>query len=166
MFKQFLTGSSFFAFLLVSSLSAHAQAPKPTQSVQPQAPAATQTKISSEELQKFARTIKQLIAIEQGANQQMGEVLSKSGLPQERFVEIHKSQRDPSAKPATAISPDEKKKYENAIASLRQIQQKAEVNMQNVLQKEGLKLERFNQIEAVVRQDPTLQQKVRDLIRG
>jgi hypothetical protein len=38
--------------------------------------------------------------------------------------------------------------------------------MQQVLQKEGLNPESFNKIEAAVRQDPALQQKVREIIQS
>lgn len=173
MFKQLLTGSCIFIFLLVGNLSVQAQqkpvSPSPSLSPQSQPPASntpTNTQVSSEELQKFARTIKQLIGIEQNANQEMTQVIGKSGLSQQRFFEIYKLQKTPSAQPTQAVSSQEKQQFEKAFTSLRQIQQQAETKMQQVLQTEGLKAERFNQIEAVVRQDPALQKKVREMIKG
>ncbi|MBW4595766.1 MAG: DUF4168 domain-containing protein [Brasilonema angustatum HA4187-MV1] len=169
MFKQILTGSYIFVFLLVSSLSAHAQAPKPTSpssSPSPQVPGTPQTKVSSEELQKFANSIKQLRVIKQGAVQQMGDVISKSGLSQERFLEIYKSQQNPPEKLKQAMTPQEKQQYEKAVTSLKSIQEKADTNMQQVLQKEGLGLERFNQIQVAVSQDPALKQKVQQMIKS
>jgi hypothetical protein len=168
-FKQILTGSYIFVFLLVSSLSAHAQAPKPTSpssSPSPQVPGTPQTKVSSEELQKFANSIKQLRVIKQGAVQQMGDVISKSGLSQERFLEIYKSQQNPPEKLKQAMTPQEKQQYEKAVTSLKSIQEKADTNMQQVLQKEGLGLERFNQIQVAVSQDPALKQKVQQMIKS
>ncbi|MBW4632650.1 MAG: DUF4168 domain-containing protein [Iphinoe sp. HA4291-MV1] len=183
MFKQILTGSYVFFFLLVSSLSAHAQAPtkpaspspslspslSPSPSSQPQAPAipqTSQTKVSPEELQKFASSLKQLIVIEQGANQQITQIISQSGLSQQRFLEVYKSQRNPSEKPKQAVTSKEKQQFDKAFTNLRSIQQEANTKMQQVLQKEGLPPERFNQIEAAVRQDPALQQKVREMIKS
>ncbi|NJM69046.1 MAG: DUF4168 domain-containing protein [Scytonema sp. RU_4_4] len=171
MFKQILIGSYVFVFLLVSSLSAHAQqAPKPTSpSSQPQVPITPQTsgtKVSQEELQKFASSLKQLLVIEQGANQQITEIVSKSGLSEQRFLEINKAQQNPSQPPAQAITPQEKQQFDKAFTSLRSVQQEANTKMQQVLQKEGLQAERFKQINAAVRQDPTLQQKVREMIKS
>ncbi|GAB1539850.1 hypothetical protein NUACC21_25180 [Scytonema sp. NUACC21] len=169
MFKQFLTGSCISLFLVVGNLSAQAQQKPTSPTPQTQPPASntsTNTQVSSEELQKFARTIKQLITIEQGANQEMTQVIAKSGLSQPRFMSIYKAQRTPSEQPKQAITPQEKQQFEKAFASLREIQQQAETKMQQVLQTEGLRPERFNQIEAVVRQDPALQKKVREMIKG
>jgi LAS superfamily LD-carboxypeptidase LdcB len=173
-FKQFLTGSCISLFLLVGNLSVQAQqkpiSPSPSSAPQSQPPASntpTNTQISSDELQKFARTIKQLIGITESANQEMSQVVSKSGLSQQRFIAIHKSQSTPSAtKPTPAVTSQEKQQYEKAFASLRQIQQQADTKMQQVLQAEGLQIDRFNQIEAAVRQDPALQKRVRDMIKG
>lgn len=167
MFKQLLTGSCIFLFLLVGNLSVQAQqkpvspSSSPTPQTQPPATTTTptNTQVSSEELQKFARTIKQLIGIEQNANQEMSQVITKSGLSQERFFAIYKSQKTPSTPPTPAVSSQEKQQFEKAFTNLRQIQQQAETKMKQVLQTEGLQPERFNQIEAVVRQDPALQKK-------
>ncbi|GAA6619376.1 DUF4168 domain-containing protein [Scytonema sp. NUACC26] len=173
MFKQLLTGSCIFLFLLVGNLSVQAQqkpvSPAPSSAPQSQPPASntpTNTQVSSEELQKFARTIKKLIGIEQNANQEMTQTISKSGLSQQRFMAIHQSQKTPSAQPTPAVTSQEKQQYEKAFASLRQIQQQAETKMRQVLQTEGLQPDRFNQIEAAVRQDPALQKKVREMIKG
>jgi hypothetical protein len=170
-FKQILTGSYVFVFLLASSLSAHAQVPKPVSpsaspSSQPQVPATSQTKVNPDELQKFARSLKQLLVIEQGANQQIVQLIGQSGLSQPRFLEIYKAQRTPSAQPTKAVTSQEKQQFDKAFTSLRSIQQEANTKMQQVLQKEGLNPESFNKIEAAVRQDPALQQKVREIIQS
>ena len=170
-FKQILTGSYVFVFLLASSLSAHAQVPKPASpsaspSSQPQVPATSQTKVNPDELQKFARSLKQLLVIEQGANQQIVQLIGQSGLSQPRFLEIYKAQRTPSAQPTKAVTSQEKQQFDKAFTSLRSIQQEANTKMQQVLQKEGLNPESFNKIEAAVRQDPALQQKVREMIKS
>lgn len=178
-FKQILTGSYVFVFLLASSLSAHAQVPKPASpsaspsasppaspSSQPQVPATSQTKVNPDELQKFARSLKQLLVIEQGANQQIVQLIGQSGLSQPRFLEIYKAQRTPSAQPTKAVTSQEKQQFDKAFTSLRSIQQEANTKMQQVLQKEGLNPESFNKIEAAVRQDPALQQKVREIIQS
>ncbi|NMG11062.1 hypothetical protein DP117_30985 [Brasilonema sp. UFV-L1] len=171
MFKQILIGSYVSVFLLVSSLSAYAQAPKPTSpSSQPQVPVTPQTsgttKVSPEELQKFASSLKQLLVIEQGANQQITQIVSKSGLSEQRFLEINKAQENPSQQPAKAITSQEKQQFDKAFTSLRSVQQETNTKMQQILQKEGLQPERFKQINAAVRQDPTLQQKVREMIKS
>jgi lipoprotein-anchoring transpeptidase ErfK/SrfK len=169
-FKQLLTGTYILGLLLVGNLSAQAQVQKPasspSQTQAPTAPTAPQTQVSQEELQKFARTIKQLIAIEQGANQEMTQVIGQSGLTQDRFIEINRAQRSPSAKPTKAVTPQEKQQYDKAFSRLGEIQKQAESKMEQVVQKEGIPIKRFNEIEAAVRQDPAMQQKVRQMIQS
>ncbi|WP_017316874.1 DUF4168 domain-containing protein [Mastigocladopsis repens] len=175
MFKQLLTGGYVLGLLLVGNLSALAQVQKPaTPPSQPQAPAAPQTQpqtqVTPEELQKFARTVKQLINIEQGANQEMTQVIGQSGLSQQRFIEIHKAQSSPSSGSTNGstktVTPQEKQQYDKAFTRLGEIQKQAESKMQQVVQKEGLPIKRFNEIEAAVRQDPAMQQKVRQMIQS
>nr|WP_202895398.1 DUF4168 domain-containing protein [Iningainema tapete] len=151
--------------LFVGTLSAQAQAPQPSPNKKTQAPAAS-AKVSQEELKKFAQTMKQLQPIVNSRNQEMKQVVSQSGLSEERFLEIYQSQRDASAKPTKAITPQEKQQYEKALPRLSQIQEQAQVKMQQVFQKEGLEPARFNQILAAVRQDPALQQTVQKMIQS
>lgn len=172
-FKPIITGSYIFVFLLASSLSAHA-VPKPVSPVspsvspssQPQVPVTPPTKVNPDELQKFARSLKQLLVIEQGANQQITQLIGQSGLTQPRFLEIYKAQQTPSSQPTKAVTSQEKQQFDKAFTSLRSIQQEANTKMKQVLQKEGLNPESFNKIEAAVRQDPQLQQKVREIIQS
>lgn len=166
MLKRLLTGSCVFVMLFVGTLSAQAQAPQPAPSKKPQAPAASQPQFSQEELQKFAKTMKQMLAIQESTNQEMKQVVGQSGLSEERFMEIYQSQKDPSAKPKKAITSPEKEQYDKAFVRLEGIQQKTREKMQQIVQKEGLEPARFNQILATVRQDPALQQKVRQMIQS
>ncbi|MBR8835479.1 MAG: DUF4168 domain-containing protein [Stigonema ocellatum SAG 48.90 = DSM 106950] len=189
MLKPLLTGSYVFVLLLAGSLSAQAQVPQPpSSSSQPQAPTAPQgnpssqprvptapqgnpssqpqAQISPDELQKFARSLKQLLAIEKGLNQEMAQVVSKSGMSQERFSEIYQAQKNPSTQPKTAITSQEKQQFQKTFTKLGEIQQKGQSKMEQVVKKEGLDPARFNQILVTVRQDPTLLQKVRQMIQS
>lgn len=167
MFKQVLTGSCVILSLLVGNLSAQAQQPKPVSpSTQPQQTVAPNTKISSDELKKFVSSVKKLIVIEQGANQDITQIIGKSGLSQQRFFDIYKSQQNPPVQPTQAITPQEKQQFDKAFTNLVSVQKKVESQRQQVLQSEGLKPEQFDQIEAVVRQDPELLQRVRQMIKS
>lgn len=164
MFKQLLTGGSFFALLLASSLSAQAQIQQPPR--QPQAPAVPQVQIAPEDLQKFSNAIKQLQVIQQESITQMSQVVLREGLSEQRFIQIYQSQRNPSAQPTVKITQEEQQKFEQASTRIREVQQTNQVKMMQVVEKEGLDVERFNQILAAVRQNPTLQQKVQQMIQS
>lgn len=164
MFKQLLTGGSFFALLLASSLSAQAQIQQTPR--QTQEPAVPQVQIAPEDLQKFSNAIKQLQVIQQESITQMSQVVQREGLSEQRFIQIFQSQRNPRAQPTVKITQEEQQKFEQANTRIREVQQKNQVKMMQVVEKEGLDVERFNQILAAVRQNPTLQQKVQQMIQS
>ena len=166
MLKQLLTGSYVFVLLLAGTWSVQAQVPNPAPSTQPQVTTAPQTQISPEELQKFARTLKQLIVIEQGVNQQIAQAVSQSGLSEQRLTEIYQAQKNPSVQPTTAITSKEKQQFQKTFTKVGEIQQQGQSKTQQVFQKEGLEPTRFKQIFATVKQDPSLKQKVQQMIQS
>jgi hypothetical protein len=132
----------------------------------PQAPAVPQVQIEPEELQKFSNAIKQLQVIQENSVTQMRQVVEKGGLSEQRFMQIYQAGRNPSAQPTAKITPEEQQNFEQASTRIKKIQQETQSKMMQVVEKEGLDVERFNQIMAAVRQNPSLQQKVRQMIQS
>lgn len=163
MLKQILAGCSLVTVLAVSHLPVQAQTP-PAQ--QPTAPTAAPTKVSPDELKKFASAVKQMLAVTTDAETQMMAAVQKEGLSPTRFKEIYQSQRDPKTKPASPVTPKEQQSYTQAVAQLTKIQQDAQVKMDKIVQDEGLNSQRFGQIFATVRGDEKLWQEVQKLIQN
>jgi Domain of unknown function (DUF4168) len=124
------------------------------------------TDVSSEDLQKFASAIKQILAIQEDYQGRMAQAVEQEGLSQERYMEIQASQSNPSAQPSSEITAEERQNYEQANVKISQLQQEAESKMKEAVQAQGLDIERFNQIFAVVEQDPSLQQQVQQMIQN
>ncbi len=161
MLKQLLAGGSVFAILLSVSLSAQAQTSSPgAPKVQP----APQVQVSPAELQKFANAVKQLQVIQQTSQTEMVQAVQGESLSEQRFVQIYQAQQNPQVQPKPQVSEKEKQSFQKAFAKLGQIQQATQTKMNQVVQSQGMEVQRFNQIFAAVRQDPTLQQKVRQLL--
>lgn len=138
----------------------------PAASPAPTKPATAQEKVSPEELKKFASATKQLLAIVNDTESQMVQAVEKQGLSQTRFNEIYQSKQNPSAKPATQITSKEEASYKQAVTQLTQLQKDAQTKMDQVVQAQGLPMERFNQIFAAVQKDPQLKQEVRKMIQN
>ena len=139
--------------------------PAPAASPAPTSPTA-QEKVSPEELKKFASATKQLLAIVNDTESQMVQAVEKQGLSQTRFNEIYQSKQNPNAKPATQITSKEEASYKQAVTQLTQLQKDAQTKMDQVVQAQGLPMERFNQIFAAVQKDPQLKQEVRKMIQN
>jgi organic radical activating enzyme len=161
--KQILASCSLLVLLAVSGMPVRAQN---SNSAPNSAPAATQTKISPEELQKFASTIKKLLVINQNMESQMSQAVQKVGLSEQRFGEIHRSKKDPSVKPTNQITPKEEQSYNQAVTQLSQIQKDAQTQMDRTVDSGGLGTERFNQILAQVQKSPQLRQELRKLLQS
>lgn len=148
------------------------QAPKP-ESVQspkpkplPQVQQAPQGEISQEDLQKFANAVKKLQPIQQEADTQITQAIQQQNLSQKRFGEIYQARRNPQAKPTTAITPEETKKFDQVGAKIQDIEQATQSKMERAVRDEGLDIQRFNQIFAAIRQNLALLQKVQQMIQS
>lgn len=164
MMKHILAGCSLLVLLTVGSLPAHAQNSTPAPSTP--APAASQSKVSSEELKKFAGAIKKMLVISQDTETQMVQAVQQSGLTEARFNEIYLSKKDPAKKPTNAITPKEQQSYDQALSKLTEIEKAARTKMDSTIQSEGLEVPRFNQIFAEVQGSPQLRQEVQKMIQS
>lgn len=170
MLKQLLVGSSVFTLLFAGGLSAQ-EAPAPEAQPQtqeaPQAPAAdpAATEVSQEELEQFARIIPQLQEIQQSAQQEAAQVIESSGLSTQRFSEIYQSEQA-GTPPSAEVTPEEQQSFEAASTQIESLEQEVRSQQEEVLQTEGLEPQRFGEILVAVRQDPTLQQQVQELLQG
>lgn len=165
MMKHFLASGSLLVALTVSGLPVRAQNSPPAPVPAPAAPAPTAAGVSQPELIKFAGAFKKILVIFQDMESQMVQAVQKEGLTEKRFSEILAAKKNPSAKPATQITPKEEQSYTQAISRLTQIQAEAQGRMDKAVESEGMAVDRFNQIFALVQKDPNLQQAVRQLIQ-
>jgi len=155
-----LAGCSLLAVVLLGGLPALAA---PVQTA-PTPAIVAQASPSPDEMKKFASAVKQLLALAETTDTQMTQVVQKAGLTAERFNEIHRGTRDPNAKPKTPVTPQEQQSYDRAVAQLTQMQKDAQSKMDQVVVKEGLAVERFNQIFELLQKNPQLREQVQKMI--
>jgi hypothetical protein len=163
MLKQLLAGSTLMGLLLfggASTVSAQqAPAPQPGGMQQPR-----QMDVSESDLERFAVAIQQIQAIEQQAQAQMIEAIESQGLTLDRFNEIAQSQQDPSMQGQVDVSGEEAEIFEQAVERITGIRQEADLEMETAVEQEGLNVEEFNLIAQAVQQDPSLQQRVMEML--
>jgi hypothetical protein len=162
MVNQILASFAIVATLLgsVGSVSVLAQTPPASAP----APAAEGT-VNQDELKRFASAVKKVQVVYRDTSTEMSGAVRKEGLTEERFTEIHQARKDPAAKPAKAITPDEQKQYERAYTQLTQIQTGAREKIAQAVQTEGMNMDRFLQVMQIVQGNPQLQQQVRDMLK-
>lgn len=174
MLKQILTGSSISVLLLLAGLPAQAQTEQPEAETQeqvvPETEAPSQSApvadVSSEEVQQFARAIQQMQQIQTEAQNQAVQVLEEVQLSPTRFNEILQSQQNPQVQPTAEITPEEQQSFDQAYAEIAEIQESTGARMEEAIQNEGLEVDRFNEILALVQQNPQLRQQIEQELQG
>lgn len=163
MLQKILTASAVLGLLLTGAVPSYAQTQQRTLLAQNQpAPAA---QVSSDDLQKFAGALKLLLEIEQDSQTKIAEAIKDRGFSQDRFRAILMAQRNPEAKPSPEISQEEMQKFAEVISQAQKIQEQTQAKQEEAVQSQGLNVDRFNEILAAVRQNPTLKEQVQQLLK-
>lgn len=138
----------------------------PAAPVAPGATESTSTSISDAELEQFADTIPQLVAIEQAGQEQVFQAIDESGLERDRFYEIYEGVAQPSPDVAanSEVTTAEQSSFEMALSRIETIEQDIRAQQENVIAASGIAPERFDEIMAAVLNDPELQLEVQELM--
>lgn len=118
--------------------------------------------VSDQELEKFASAFQQIQLVTQEAQQEMVAAVEQEGLAVQRFSELMQAAQDPNQE--TEGSDEEIKKFEAAIQVLDKIQAESQQDMQDKIVDEGLSVDRYQAIAALVQNDTQLQQKVQQFM--
>lgn len=175
MLKQLLVGSSALMLLFAGSVSAQGASELQTQeqdmsqeqvTPDPAAPQQQQVdlQVDEEELQRFANAVEQIQTIEQTAQEEINQVLEGSGFSRERFSELYQAQQSPESGATTEATPEEQQSFDQAVTQIETILQGVQAEQVEAIQSEGLEPQRFSEILAAVRQDPSLQQQVQQML--
>ncbi len=156
MLKHLLTIGLVLPLLWMTSLPARAQTQVPT----PQSQEQIVTDVSDAELDRFTNAIAQIQMLQQESRREMATVVQESGLSEQRFMEIARSQQNPESE--IEVSSQERENFQVAVTEISQIQQSTQAEMIDAVRQEGLDVDRFNQILAAVSQDPELKEAVQE----
>lgn len=136
-----------------------------SQTAAPAQTAPANSNIGRDELKKFTVALKQVFTISNETDQKVAQLIEKSGIPFERFREINRAKRDTSFKPTTPITTAEQQTYEQTMVKILEIDKSAKGRMDQAIQSQGIKPERFGQILSAVQKDQNLQKQVEELLK-
>ena len=137
-----------------------AQQQMPGQMQQPQ-----NIDVKDQEIQKFVDAAMEIQKLNQQMQQEVGKAVQDEGMKQERFNEIHRSQK--SQQPGQANATDqEMQQYQNILDKLEQVQSGAQEDMRKVIEGSGLSMQRYQQIATAAQQDTTLMKRIQQQMRS
>lgn len=120
--------------------------------------------VSDKELEKFATVYMEVQTENQKMQEEAVEAIETSGMDVERFNEIANAQNDPNKE----IEANEKEVEQlvNINTKIEKIQTDFQGRVAGMIQKEGLTLERYQEVYSAIQQDEQLQQKFGQMING
>lgn len=120
--------------------------------------------VSDEELSKFANAYQGITVVNQEAQQKMVKAVEDGGFDVQRFNEIHQASLDPNQE--VEISGEEEAKHKEVVQEIEGMQSDFQKNMEKVIKKEGLTIERYEQLAMALQRDTELQQRLQQLMQG
>ncbi len=127
--------------------------------------AQTQTgdKVSDKEVKLFVSAVKEVQVINQESQQNMIKAVEEAELDIQRFNEIYGAMQDPNTD--VDASDEEMEKFNKANTEIVGIQTEAQQKMEKEIVDQDLTIQRYQEINMQVQNDPELMQKVQTLLQ-
>lgn len=120
--------------------------------------------VSDAELEKFANVYLEVQTESQKMQQEAVKAIEVEGMEIERFNEITNAQNDPNQEVET--NEKEVQQLTKINTKIQEIQTNFQGQVADMIQKEGLTVQRYQELYAAIQQDEQLQQKFGELING
>lgn len=120
---------------------------------------------SNEELEKFVDVYVQVVEIQQENEAVMVKAIEEENLDMNRFNEILQAQQQKVSAEEINATADEMASFNNAAQKIMVVQQGANTEMQQIIEKD-LGLDTYEQIVVAYQQNPEIQQRVNELLQS
>lgn len=161
MLKSKKIASFLFFFAVVGSAAVFAQTPQQLPQQQQQQ---EKVEVSDEELSKFANAYQGITVVNQEAQQKMVKAVEDGGFDVQRFNEIHQATLDPNQE--VEVSSEEEAKHKEVVDEIEGMQEGFQKDMEDIIKKEGLSVERYEELAMALQTDQELQQRLQQIMQG
>lgn len=120
--------------------------------------------VSDKELHSFADAYQEIQSQNQEMQQKAVKTIEDEGMEIQRFNEIASGENNPEAK--TDASAKEKKQMEQIKTKLQEMQADFQKKIAGMIEKKGLTVQRYQEINQAVQQDKGLQEKLQGMMKG
>jgi hypothetical protein len=123
-----------------------------------------QNPVNDQDLEKFVVIYKQVQVENENFQEGMVEKIEAEGMDVQRFNEIHNAQMNPQVE--TDASESELQTHKEIVEVLEKEQTVFQEKVSKIIVKEGLTLEKYQEIFAALQSDQNLQQKFNEMMQG
>lgn len=159
MFKSTKIAAFFLFFTILGSTAVFAQTTQQMPQQQQQ-----KVEVSDAELSKFANAFQQVRMMGQQVQQEMMTTVQEEGMDIQRFNEIQQAAMNPEAE--VTATEEEKKKHQDIVSELEEIQTGFQQQLEKVITDQGLTMQRYEQIAMGLQNDPELQERLKKVFEG
>jgi hypothetical protein len=118
-----------------------------------------QSDVTDKEIEQFSVTFQKMRMINQEAQKDLSEIITKEGMEIARFNTIHQAQMNPQAE--ADLTKEEEKQYDAIIEALNEMQLEFRKEMESMITESGLSVKRYEEIANQLQQDAQLQERVK-----
>ncbi|MDG5766792.1 DUF4168 domain-containing protein [Balneolales bacterium ANBcel1] len=138
--------------------------PAQAQFEQPQ-PEAPQIEVSDDELEAFVDASMNAQTVQAQSQQEMVEVVNEEGIDVQTYNNIMRAEQMGESPEELDVSAEDMAKFESAFEQIQVIEEEMNVQLEAAVEQEGIDMDRFQEINMAVQQDPELQQRVQQMIQ-
>ncbi|WP_299705854.1 DUF4168 domain-containing protein [uncultured Pontibacter sp.] len=119
--------------------------------------------ISDADIKLFVDASTRLMDLQQQSEQAMMTILEEEKLSVDKFNELAQAHQQQKLAEAEGTA-EEKAAFNKSIQRMMEMQPEIEKNMQTAIQKDGMTMERYEQIMMAYQQDPAVQAKIQKMM--
>lgn len=116
--------------------------------------------VSDEELETFADAVVNIQEVQMESQQEMQQVLREEGIDVETYNKIVQGLQMGQSADEIDVTDEEMDQYESASETIEERQAEVEEKVNNAVEEAGMTMDRFQEINQAVEQDPQLQQRI------
>jgi len=119
--------------------------------------------VSDKELLTYAEVLMEIQQIQSEYGKEAQSAISESSLSEERFKEIYQAAQSGNQN-AEGQTEAESKEFKEVIGKMQELQKDANEKMVSLVKENGFTVERFNNITQAYKQNPKLQERLKELL--
>ncbi len=124
-----------------------------------------QIEVSDSELELFIDASMNAQSVQAQSQQEMIAIVDEEGIEVNTYNEIIQAQQMGQSLEDLDISASDIESFESAYEQIQEVEVRMERDLAQAIEEEGMEMERFQEINMAIQQDPELQQRVQQMIQ-
>ncbi len=127
--------------------------------------AAPDIDLSEEEVETFVDAIIAAQKVQGGAQEELVSIIEDEGLDIETYQQIAQASQQGQEPADSVIEDGDMEKFDSANESIQEAQEGIQSDVADAVEEAGMEMERFQEINQAVQQDPELQKQIRQKLQ-